>query len=79
MTCEVCESVAKSVIRRTDEFHGFIKLQKRSVFVKGVPFVNRRYTKVVPFLCKNGTCKGLEVRAESPCMKTCCVNPPPRR
>ena len=60
-----------------DEFYGFIKLRKRSIFVidsylngsaftalkrdakfltkyvKGVPFVNRRYTKGGTFLVKN--------------------------
>ena len=65
---------------RTDEFYGFIKTGKRSIFVidsylhdnaftavkrdtkfqtmyvKGVPFVNRRYTKGVRkgYLVKNG-------------------------
>ena len=75
-----------TVIRGTDEFHGFIKLRKRSIFVmdsywndsaftagkKGAKF-QERYVKGVPFLCKNCICTGLEVGAESPCMEICCV------
>ena len=47
-------------------------------FVKGIPlicFVNRRYTKGVPFPSKM---LYKRVRAESPCIKLCCVPPSPR-
>ena len=43
--------------------------------MKGVPFVNRRYTKGVPgtFFVKNGIqkSKGLDLRAEPPRIKMC--------
>ena len=85
---EVCEKVGKSVIwvcerahqceGLTEEFYGFMKSRKRSIFVigchlnesaftsvkrdakllnryvKGVPCVNRRYTKGVLFYVKSG-------------------------
>ena len=69
----------ESVKGLTDEFYGFIKSRKRSIFVinsfkkknsaftavkrdakfktkyvKGVPFLNRRYTKEVLFFAKKG-------------------------
>ena len=34
--------------------------------MKGVPFVNRRYTKGVPFFVKNGTYKGKGLGGASP-------------
>ena len=41
--------------------------------MKGVPFVNRRYTKGVPFSWKNGCAKGkgLDLGAEPPRIKIC--------
>ena len=41
--------------------------------VKGVPFVNRRYTKEVAFFVKNGVLKGkgLGLGAESPRINIC--------
>ena len=85
---EVCKKVGKSVIwvcqrahqckGLTEEFYGFMKSRKRSIFVigchlnesaftsvkrdkkllnryvKGVPCVNRRYTKEVLFYGKSG-------------------------
>ena len=42
---------------------------------KGIPFLNRRYIKGVPFLPKNGiyfkSIKRLDLRAEPPCIKLC--------
>ena len=47
---------------------------------KGVPFLNRRYIKGVPFLPKNGiyfkSIKGLDLRAEPPSIKLCWVPTP---
>ena len=73
---EVYERGGKSVIwfcERSKRANRFIK------YMKGVPFVDRRYTRGVPFSWKNGSSKGkgLDLWAEPPRIKICWVGPPP--